>query len=643
MAITELSVTFSEEVLGGDSTASFLLVEGGIDGTLDTAACGPLAGDDASVAIDSAVYSSLSSTSTLALSGGAALVDGTYRLLVCGTVTDLGGNALDDDDDDDGNDDFERNFVVDTVPPTNPTAISSSTHPYAAWSQATVFTAQWSGATDELSGLAGYSVVIDGNPSGSADTSIEAGDTARHRHVLGDAGRRCLVRPRPRLRQRRQLRHWAWRRTASGGSTPRRRPRRDAITSSSHDPAGTAVSDDTIDVAWGAATDTFAGVASYSYAFDGNPTGSCAGGSTASLSATSGALADGSHYVHVCAVDFAGNTGAAVHGGPYVVDTAGPTGLVVSSSSHTVSTWSNDSSVDFVFSGATDANGVAGYAVVYDQTTGTEPACATTQAASTFTGSSSPDGDHWWIHVRALDAAGNCGDAVHFGPFWIDTAAPGAPGTVTSSSHDGGPTNDTTIDVAWGAASDALSGIDGYSFFFNGVDEDCDGTMDSDDDERSASSPPLAAGTWYFHVCAVDLAGNWGAVTTGGPYTIDLSAPRVTNLDSVATSGGAIGEGEVVNVEITQLLVSFDEAMDATLAGERWATTSCSSAATTARSTRRSAARCRATTRASASTRRPTPARRARLGERSDRSHGRHLPPPCVRFFGGCGRQPAGR
>lgn len=36
------------------------------------------------------------------------------------------------------------------------------------------------------------------------------------------------------------------------------------------------------------------GVASYSYAFDGNPTGSCAGASTVTLSAKSAALADGS-------------------------------------------------------------------------------------------------------------------------------------------------------------------------------------------------------------------------------------------------------------------------------------------------------------------------------------------------------------
>ena len=400
VAITELVVSFSEEVLGGDSTASFLLVEGGLDGTLDTAACGPLAGDDASVVLDSAVYASLSSTSTLALSGGAALADGTYRLLVCGTVTDLGGNAIDDDDDDDGNDDFERNFVVDTVPPTNPTSISSSTHVHAAWSPVTGFGAEWSGATDDRSGPAGYSVVIDGNPSTAVDCTIEVADSAGtgstaatlgegawYVHVrLVDRAGNCAVGV---------AEDGFWGIDTSAPSAP------GAISSSSHDPTGTPVSDDTIDVAWGAASDAFAGVASYSYAFDGNPTGSCAGSSTASLAATSGALADGSYYVHVCAVDFAGNIGAAVHGGPYVVDTAGPTGLVVSSPSHSPSTWSNDNGVDFVFSGATDANGVAGYAVVYDQASGTEPACATTQAASTFTGSSSPDGDHWWIHVRA--------------------------------------------------------------------------------------------------------------------------------------------------------------------------------------------------------------------------------------------------
>ncbi len=531
VAITEVSVSFSEVVLGGDSTASFLLVEGGLDGALDTTACGPLAGDDTSVGLDAAVYSSLGSISTLQLSGGAALADGTYRLLVCGTVTDLGGNALDDDDDGDGNDDFARNFVVDTVPPTNPTAISSSTHVHAAWSPVTGFGAQWSGATDDRSGPAGYSVVIDGNPTTAVDCTIEVADAAGtgstvatlgegawyvHVRLIDRAGN-CAVG---------EAEAGFWGIDTSAPSAP------GAISSSSHDPAGTAVADDTIDVAWGAASDTFSDVASYSYAFDGNPTGSCSSSSTASLGATSGALADGSHYVHVCAVDYAGNSGAAVHGGPYVVDTAGPTGLVASSISHSVSTWSNDNGIDFGFSGATDTSGVAGYAIAFDRAAATLPVCATTQAASTFTGSSSADGSDWWIHVRARDAAGNCGDTVHLGPFWIDTTAPSAPSAVSSSSHGGGPANDPTIDVAWGAATDVTSGVASYSYLFDGAPTGgCPGNSTAG---LSATSSTLADGSWYLHVCAVDLAGNTGAAAHGGPYVVDTAGPTGLAISSTS-------------------------------------------------------------------------------------------------------------
>ena len=207
----------------------------------------------------------------------------------------------------------------------------------------------WSGATDEVdgSGLAGYSIEWNTTPVSTPDTVVEwftladphsttsppladGNDHYFHLSTCDNAGNcTATVHAGP---------FWI---DTTAPSAP------GAVTSSSHGPTGTPVSDDTIEVAWGAASDGLSGVASYSFAFDGNPTGSCAGGSTASLSATSGALADGSHYVHVCAVDTAGNSGAAVHGGPYVVDTAGPTGLVVSSTSHTVSTWSNDSGVDF--------------------------------------------------------------------------------------------------------------------------------------------------------------------------------------------------------------------------------------------------------------------------------------------------------
>jgi hypothetical protein len=72
----------------------------------------------------------------------------------------------------------------------------------------------------------------------------------------------------------------------------------------------------------------------------------------------------------------------------------------------------------------------------------------------------------------------------------------------------------------------------------------------------------LPDGTWYAHVCAVDAAGNWGAVAHGGPYAIDTVSPQVTTVSTVRDTGdGVLSPGEVTGASITQLLVTFDEAM----------------------------------------------------------------------------------
>ena len=319
VAITELLVTFDEEIVGGDTAANFELIEAGSDEILDTTACGGVQGDDQAIVIDGAVYASL--TSTLSVNGSTALADGLYRLLVCASLTDLGGNPLDGNGDSTGGDDFARDFVVDAVPPTNPTTLSSSTHVLGAWSSVTGFAAEWSGGTDDRSGLSGYSVVIDGNPTTAVDCTIEVADAAGtgataatlgegawYAHVrLVDRAGNCAVG---------ETEAGFWGIDTSAPTAP------GTVTSASHDPVSTPVSDATIDVAWGAASDAVSGVASYTYSFDNSPGGGCAGSSTASTSATSGALADGSWYVHVCAVDLAGNAGAAAHGGPWIVDTA---------------------------------------------------------------------------------------------------------------------------------------------------------------------------------------------------------------------------------------------------------------------------------------------------------------------------------
>ncbi len=94
-AITQLSVTFSEPVVGGDVAANYLLVATGADGDFQTDTCaGSLQGDDQAVAIDGVDYDTDTDTAHLWLHGGQPLPRGAYRIFACGGIEDLEGNSL---------------------------------------------------------------------------------------------------------------------------------------------------------------------------------------------------------------------------------------------------------------------------------------------------------------------------------------------------------------------------------------------------------------------------------------------------------------------------------------------------------------------------------------------------------------------
>ena len=259
-----------------------------------------------------------------------------------------------------------QKFGLDEIPPSDPT--STSTSPSAgAWTNDNTVQVTWSGAADNLggSGLAGYSVEWNYSAVSTPDAMVDVPHTADPHSTTSpaladgndgyfhlrtcDLAGNCTagVHAGP-----------FWIDTASPGATG-------VVSSISHGD-GLPKSNPTVDISWAAASDALSGVAVYRYGFTATatpPACSGLGTTTATLAGSSGSLADGIWYAHVCAVDGAGNLGAVTAGGPYVVDTTAPTGLLVSSSSHTVSTWSSDASIEFGFSGATDANGVAGYAV----------------------------------------------------------------------------------------------------------------------------------------------------------------------------------------------------------------------------------------------------------------------------------------
>lgn len=247
----------------------------------------------------------------------------------------------------------------------------------------------------------------------------------------------------------------------------------------------------------------------------------------------------------------------------------GPTSLT--SPSHTVSVFSNDPTVDIAWSGAADnpgGSGLAGYSIVFDNLALTNPdgTIEVPQTLAATYGATSPplpDGTSFWFHLRACDLAGNCALTQHLGPFFIDSTVPANPVAILSTSHlpAPAPNTDRTIDMSWSVAVDNLSGIDGYSFSFdNAAAATCDEVKDGEETTLATTSATLNDGSWYFHLCTRDNAGNWSASATVGPYVIEAAPPQAVAIETVAdTADGLLTAGEQTVTPITQIVVTFSE------------------------------------------------------------------------------------
>lgn len=107
--LTQISVTFSKDVKNDGSAgaanlvANYLLVDDGPNDTFDTVSClGGLVADDIAIPMSIPIYTNGTGvgpfTATSTINGGVGLLDGVYRLFVCGTtsIEDLAGNKLND-------------------------------------------------------------------------------------------------------------------------------------------------------------------------------------------------------------------------------------------------------------------------------------------------------------------------------------------------------------------------------------------------------------------------------------------------------------------------------------------------------------------------------------------------------------------
>jgi len=138
---------------------------------------------------------------------------------------------------------------------------------------------------------------------------------------------------------------------------------------------------------------------------------------------------------------------------------------------------------------------------------------------------------HVWVCAVAKDKVGNvgCSQPVEFK---VDMQEPQNPSQVTSPSHQVGRwSSDKTVEVAWSAGSDGGgSGVAGYSIAWDQSNSTVpDATVETGG--RSATSPPLGDGVWWFHVRTVDKAGNGAQGASHlGPFKIDTAPPSAPDL-----------------------------------------------------------------------------------------------------------------
>jgi len=183
-------------------------------------------------------------------------------------------------------------------------------------------------------------------------------------------------------------------------STP---PPAPTISSSTHPNQNNWYSNDDPTFNWTTPSDT-SGIAGYSYVLDNsssttpNTTVDTIGNSKSYSN-----LSNGTWYFHVRAKDNAGNWGPADHYRVKIDDASPSDPTRVDSTSHVIQQWSDDPTIDMVWSGATDGHsGVHGYSYQFSQSPSTIPDATEDTQGSTATSPPLSDGNNWYFHIRSL-------------------------------------------------------------------------------------------------------------------------------------------------------------------------------------------------------------------------------------------------
>ncbi len=252
------------------------------------------------------------------------------------------------------------------------------------------------------------------------------------------------------------------------------------------------------------------------------------------------ALSNGTVTFQVRAVDAAGNCGPVLTRELLVDGQAEPiTGLAAyefqSGPIIPAATWQPLNRPHYGWSVPASASPLAGYSFAVDAAAD----CVVDTALPRVTPPALTDGVHVF-EVRAVDTAGNCGQAASF-TVWVDAAGDDVTGLAAWTDLGGASipsatwTTDNTPYMTWSATS--VSPLAGYSVAVAGS-VDC--VVDTNTAAYAVAALP--DGFHKVTVRAVDAAGNCGAAVSYDLY-VDRTADALLDLRLEAASGGAVPSG----------------------------------------------------------------------------------------------------
>ncbi|TAJ18247.1 MAG: hypothetical protein EPO68_08195 [Planctomycetota bacterium] len=225
----------------------------------------------------------------------------------------------------------------------------------------------------------------------------------------------------------------------------------------------------------------------------------------------------------------------------YVDGTAPGLPTNVGSSTHSENVWSNDPTITYTWTPATDGiSGVDGYGIVLASLGSLPSATKDIEAVSSYSETIAASTTSRYLSLRTVDNSGNWnGSYTSTGPYKIDLTDPGNVSVLQSPGH---PTifwnNDASVQFTWNAATDAHSGIDGYGHSVSVNGPSMPGaTKDIEGVTSATVTLPSSEDPYYFNIRALDNAGNWSTTFMSiGPYYTDTAAPTSLTVGMANTT-----------------------------------------------------------------------------------------------------------